>query len=67
MPIEEEHETPADMVEVPGEAETAARTLQEATDSHGTLQGYYAMNQTPPPPEVEKELEDEAKGEGLGS
>ena len=64
MPIEDdEHETPADMVEVPGEAEQAAHTLQESVDSHGTLQGYYAMNQTPPPPEVEAELA-EPKVEG---
>ncbi len=57
MPSQEEHEKPEDMVEVPGEAEQAARSLEDAVDSHATLQGYYAMNNIKPPEEVEKEVD----------
>ena len=57
MPKQEEHERPEDMVESPGLAEEAARTLEDAVDSHGTLEGYYAMNNEKPPKEVVEEIE----------
>ncbi len=55
MPSQEEHEKPEDMVEVPGEAEHAARSLEDAADSNATLQGYYAMNNIKPSEEAEKQ------------
>ncbi len=59
MPRQEEHEKPENLVESPGEAEQAARSLQEAADSHATLQGFYAINDVKDPEELE-ELEKEA-------
>ena len=56
MPDQEEHERIEDMVEAPGEAKKAARTLQEAADSHQTLQGFEAINNE----HFSKELEEEA-------
>ncbi len=54
MPQQEQHETPENLVEAPGEAERAARSLQEAADSNATLQGYYSINEIKAPEEVEK-------------
>lgn len=59
MPPQEEHERIEDMVEEPGEAEQAARSLEDAVDSHGTLDGYYAMNNIKPSPELEKEARED--------
>jgi hypothetical protein len=59
MPRQEEHEKPENLVESPGEAEQAARSLQDAADSHGTLQGFYAVNDI----KDSEELEQEAKQE----
>ena len=56
MPRQEEHEKPENLVESPGEAEQAARSLQDAADSHGTLEGYFAVNDV----KDSKELEEEA-------
>ncbi len=55
MQDQNEHERPDDMVESPGEAEKAARTLQDAASSHATLQGYYAVNNVKDTEELEKE------------
>jgi hypothetical protein len=44
MPDQSEHEKPENLVEEVGEAEQAARTLEEAAASHQTLQGFEAMN-----------------------
>ncbi len=52
-PPQQEHETPENLVEVPGEAEQAARSLEDAADSHQTLQGFYAMNNQRPPEGVD--------------
>ncbi len=58
MPAQEEHEKPENLVEAPGEAERAARSLQDAADSNATLQGYYAMNDVKDPQEVENSADD---------
>ena len=55
MPPQEEHEKIENLVESPGEAEQAARSLQDATDSHATLQGYYAVNNQKPQQQIENE------------
>ncbi|HEY7209687.1 MAG TPA: hypothetical protein VH477_05390 [Bryobacteraceae bacterium] len=44
MPEPKEHEKPENLVESPHQEEQAARSLEDAVDSHGTLEGYYAMN-----------------------
>jgi len=54
MPKQEEHDKPENLVEAPGEAEKAARSLNDAADSHQTLEGYYAMNNAKPSEELEK-------------
>ena len=55
MPRQEEHEKPENLVESPGEAEQAARSLQDAADSHGTLEGYFAVNDVKDSKELEEE------------
>jgi len=62
-PPQEEHDTPENLVEVPGEAEQAARSLEDAADSHHTLQGFYAMNNEKPP-EGTEEIVEEERGKG---
>jgi hypothetical protein len=69
MPDQEEHEKPENLVESPGEAEEAARSLEDAADSHETLQGYFAINDVRDPEEREEmareernEPEDREKG-----
>jgi hypothetical protein len=57
MPAPEEHEKPEDLVDSPHQAEHTARSLQEAADSDGTLQGYYAINDVKDSEEVEQEVE----------
>ncbi len=57
MPNQDDHEKPEDMVESPGEAEQAARSLQDAASSHATLQGYFAVNDVKDAEELEKEAE----------
>ena len=49
MPDQSEHDKPENLVEAPGEAEQAARTLEDAADSHATLQGFFAINNERPP------------------
>ena len=61
MPKQEEHEKPEDMVESPHLAEHTARSLQEAADSNATLEGYYSINEAPPPEEVREEVDNERK------
>ena len=61
MPKQEEHDKPENLVEVPGEAEEAARTLEDAVDSHETLEGYYAMNEEEPSPGAERQIEEEER------
>ncbi len=58
MPDQAEHDKPKNLVEESQELERdAARSLNDAVDSHETLQGYYAMNNARP----SKELEEEAQ------
>ncbi len=61
MPTQEEHDKPENLVEAPGEAEEAARSLQDAADSHGTLEGFYAINNIKPSEELEKEALEELR------
>lgn len=61
MPRQEEHEKPENLVESPGEAEQAARSLQDAADSHGTLQGFYAVNDVKNSEELEEEAKEDRK------
>lgn len=61
MPPQEEHDNPENLVEAPGEAEQAARSLQDAADSHATLQGYYAVNNARPPEQSERTEEEPKK------
>ncbi len=64
MPRQEEHEKPENLVESPGEAEQAARSLQDAADSHATLQDFYAINDVKDSEELEKEASaDRSKAE----
>ena len=49
MPDQAEHEKPENLVDAPGEAEQTARSLQEAADSHATLEGFFAVNNERPP------------------
>jgi hypothetical protein len=44
MPKQDEHDKPENLVESPGQEEQEARSLEDAVDSHGTLEGFYAMN-----------------------
>lgn len=60
MPRQEEHDTPKNLVDAPGEAERSARSLQQAADSHATLQGYAAMNKA----DASEEMKEEAYREG---
>lgn len=62
MPTQEEHDKPENLVEVPGEAEQAARSLEDEVDSNATLQGYYAMNNIKPSEDIEKQVTEERKG-----
>ena len=59
MPKQEEHDKPENLVESPGEAERTARTLEDAADSNATLEGYYSINETKPPPEVREQVDKE--------
>ncbi|MBV9761818.1 MAG: hypothetical protein JO340_14750 [Acidobacteriaceae bacterium] len=58
-PKNDDHEKIEDMVEAPHEAERSARSLEDAVDSHATLDGFYAMNNIKPDPQLEKEARDD--------
>ena len=50
MPEQSEHDQPRNLVEESTELEReSARSLQDAADSHGTLQGFFAINNERPP------------------
>lgn len=55
MPDQDEHEKIENMVEAPGEAAKSARTLEEAANSHETLQGFQAINNERIPEDLENE------------
>lgn len=44
-------------MESPGEAEQAARSLQDAASSHATLQGYFSVNDVKDAEELERETD----------
>lgn len=55
MPEQSEHDKPENLVEESTELEQeAARSLQDAADSHQTLDGFYAINNERPPEEAEQ-------------
>lgn len=63
MPKQEEHDRPENLVESPNWKGDSARSLEDAANSHNSLQGYAAMNDlehTEPDSEV---LEEEAETE----
>ena len=63
MTKQEDHDKPENLVEENQELEKdAAGSLEDAVDSHGSLEGYFAMNNVRDP-ETKKalELEREAK------
>jgi hypothetical protein len=67
MPPQEEHEKIENLVDAPHQAEHSARSLEDAVDSHATLEGYYAMNNVKPSPELEREArEDQPKDREKG-
>ena len=67
MPPQEEHEKIENMVEAPHQAEPSARSLEDAVNSHATLEGYYAMNNVKPSEELEREArEDQPKDREKG-
>ena len=55
MPAQEEHDKPENLVDQPGQAEHAARTLGQAADSNHTVQGYYAVNNVKDSAAIESE------------
>lgn len=57
MPDQEEHEKLENLVESPGMAERAARTLQQAANSNQSLEGFKAINNERIPQELEREAE----------
>jgi len=60
MPKQEEHDKPENLVEEStAEEKRAARSLEQAADSNATLEGYYSINETPPPEEVREEVDNE--------
>lgn len=65
MPGQEEHDKPENLVESSTELEKrAARSLEEAADSHATLEGYFAVNDVKDSEQLEKEAaQDRAKAD----
>jgi hypothetical protein len=62
MPQQSEHEQPQDMVEDSTELEReAARTLEDAADSHQTLQGFFAINDERPPDTASPGADEDAR------
>ena len=62
MPQQSEHERPQDMVEESTELEReAARSLQDAADSHETLQGFFAINNERPPETASPGADEDAR------
>lgn len=73
MPNQEEHDRPENLVEQPHQAEHEARSLEDAVDSNGTLEGYFAMNNIRDPEQREamelekKALEEKARAAAKNS
>jgi hypothetical protein len=61
MPEQSEHDKPENLVEAPGEAEQAARSLQDAADSHQSLDGFFAINNERPPETASPGADEDAK------
>ena len=55
MPDQKEHEKEESLVESPGHAEKAARTLGQAANSSQSLEGFEAINNERITPELEEE------------
>jgi hypothetical protein len=62
MPEQSEHDQPKNLVEESTELEReAARSLQDAADSHATLQGFFAINDERPPETASPGADEDAK------
>jgi hypothetical protein len=62
MPEQSEHDKPENLVEESTELEReAARSLQDAADSHGTVQGFFAVNNERPPETASPGADEDAK------
>ncbi len=59
MPDQSEHEKLENLVDQPGQDAESARSLQEAVDSHHSLEGFEAMNNDHFSPELVKEAEND--------
>ncbi len=59
MPEHDDLEKLRNMAASDEEAKKAARSLEDATDSHGTLEGFEAMNNERFSPEMVKEAEED--------
>ena len=57
MPEQKEHEKIENLVDAPGEAAKAARSLEDATNSNETLEGYQVIN--------DERIPEDLKNEGL--
>ncbi|HEX4169392.1 MAG TPA: hypothetical protein VHZ55_28355 [Bryobacteraceae bacterium] len=55
MKNQKDHDKPENLVESPHQEETEARSLEDAVDSHQSLEGYFAMNNIRDEEEVEAE------------
>ena len=44
MENQKDHDKPENLVQSPHQEEHEARSLEDAVDSNGTLEGYFAMN-----------------------
>lgn len=67
MPDQKEHEKEESLVESPGLAEKAARTLEQAANSNQSLEGFEAINNERITPELEQEArEDDGGGREKG-
>jgi hypothetical protein len=62
MPEQSEHDEPQNLVEESTELEReAARSLQDAADSHNTLQGFFAINNERPPETASPGADEDAR------
>lgn len=65
MAEQSEHDKPENLVEASEELEReAARNLEDAADSHATLQGFFAINDERPPEAQSDREPDESREKG---
>lgn len=59
MPDQEEHDKVENLVEAPGVAAQAARTLQQAANSNQSLEGFEAINNERITDDLKREAEED--------